>query len=76
MDLGTVAKKVGEGAYASLREWCADTALIVSNCRAYNPPDSAHAAAAGCLEAFMTRPLRLEEAWAAAGKASAEVATM
>jgi hypothetical protein len=63
-------KKAETGAYASLREWCADFSLIVSNCRAYNPPGSQHAAAAGNLEAFLDT-LRAGECWKAAETAEA-----
>jgi hypothetical protein len=66
-----MAKKANDGAYGSLKEWCADCALIVANCRAYNPPGSEHAAAAGKLEAYLAGPLRLEESWAASERASA-----
>jgi hypothetical protein len=69
MDLGTMARKAREGAYASLKEWCADFALIVANCRAYNPPGSEHAAAAGKLEAFFAG-LRSQPVWLVAEKSS------
>ena len=69
MDLGTVARRARDGAYAGLGAWCSDVALIVANCRAFNPPGSEQCAAAGRLEAHVAGALRGDEAWAAASAA-------
>lgn len=38
MDLGTMQKNLGEGKYATMQDFASDIALIISNCRKFNPP--------------------------------------
>ena len=69
-DFSRIAEKIAAGAYASLRAWLEDVALITSNCGAYNPSGSAIAASAKRLDALV-EALRADANYRAAQEASA-----
>ncbi|GAB1524178.1 hypothetical protein RhiTH_007331 [Rhizoctonia solani] len=55
MDLGTMSTKLRNGKYRTMNDFKLDVELIVSNCRAFNPPGTFPVLAAEALEAVFKR---------------------
>lgn len=57
MDLSTIAGKARDDQYESVDAFTADLALVIDNCRKFNPPDSVYCACANKLERFIAARL-------------------
>lgn len=55
MDLGTMGTKLRNGKYKTMDDFKSDVELIISNCRAFNPPGTFPVAAADALETVFQR---------------------
>ncbi|KAK5089060.1 histone acetyltransferase [Lithohypha guttulata] len=63
MDLGTMKKKLQEGAYKQPEDFLSDAKLIFDNCRTFNPAGNQWYNAANALEQFMWEEVRRVPEW-------------
>lgn len=61
MDLGTMQKNLESSGYGTLPAFISDFELIVSNCKAYNAPDTTYVKNAHILEAYFRERLKVRD---------------